>query len=669
METVNPLGATNRIEEPSGTPVPAAVPFRETRAGWLTLAVVWTVSVVYLAVHLRQGWVPSDAGMLAEMAERVLRGQVPHRNFIEVYTGGLTYLNALAFRLFGVNFFSLRIPLFLFFVGWVPSVYFIARRFARPLVAGAVTLLAVAWSVPNYPEAMPSWYNLFFATWGVLAFFRFTETGKKRWLWIAGGCGGLSFLVKISGLYFVAAGLLFLVFHEMCLAKSGAARSDRRGLSFRLFVTAGLLLYLISVALLISARPTAGEFVYFVLPSGCLVLFLLWEGWCGRFPGATGRFRALLSTCLPFLGGVTVSIACFLLWYASQGALGAWWAGTFIRPLVRTHWIGWNAFSPAAALLGLLPALVILAAAYDARVSTRRLAAFGAPLALAAFLAAAWRSLTAYILAGYSVALAIPLLASAAPVLLRWPAENGRRSREQAFLLVAAAAVCSLIEFPTSGTIYFCYVAPMAILGVLALVSLKPPKSRAALWSLLAFYLIFSVWLRTPGYYNMMRSVPDRPVRLVAVKLARAGGIRAKAAEAEEYEKLVPLVQSHARGSYIYCTPDCPEIYFLSGKRNPTGTIWDFLDPDFLDITARTERILSALEIHGVNVIVYSPEGRFESGGVPEGLSVQLNARFPLHRSVGGFEVRWKAPSAAASMRIDTSSSGGRPLASTAHAP
>jgi hypothetical protein len=50
------------------------VSFRETRYGWLVMTVVWAISVAYLAVYLRTGWFPYDAGHLAEAAERVLHG-------------------------------------------------------------------------------------------------------------------------------------------------------------------------------------------------------------------------------------------------------------------------------------------------------------------------------------------------------------------------------------------------------------------------------------------------------------------------------------------------------------------------------------------------------------------------------------------------------------------
>lgn len=616
---------------------------REHLAGWLMLAAVWVVSAVYLGLYLRRVWVPPDAGMLSQMAERVLRGQLPDRGFIEVYTGGLTYLNALAFRLFGVNFFSLRIMLFLFFLGWVPSVYFVARRFTRPLAASAVTLLAVVWSVPNYPEAMPSWYNLFFATWGMLALLRYAESEKKRWLWIAGLCGGLSFLIKISGLYFVAAALLFFIFREQTLANRLERKGRSKGWPYRVFVSAGLLVYLASVTRLILSRPAATEFVHFVLPSACLVAFLLWNTWRKSAGASAIRFRRLVGAALPFLGGMFVPIAIFLLWYASQHALAAWWVGTFVRSTKHLHWVGWNAFSPAAGLLGLLPMLLILAGGYASRGIISRLAQIGTPLVLAGLLLFAWRSVAGYIFVGYSIALVVPLLAVAAPLCLRRSSRVDDGKRAAAFLCVAIAVVCALIQFPTSAMIYVCYVAPLIVLALAALLSIRPPRGRLAVASLLAFYLVFALWLRTPGYFNAMGTPPGRHVVLRRLKPAPGGGLIVESSRADEYNKLIPLIRAHARGQYIYCTPDCPQVYFLSGKRNPTGTLWDFLDPDFLDVPVRTERILYTVSKRGVNVVLLHHGRRVDSGPIAAGLRAALDKRFPFHETVGNFQVRWRA--------------------------
>jgi hypothetical protein len=621
---------------------PAEAPFRETRFGWLVLAAVWVAGAGYLAFYLKSGFWPLDGGAFGAMAMRVLHGQVPHRDFGEIYTGGMTYLNALSFRLFGANLFSLRIPLLLLFLGWVPAVYFIARRFARPLGAGAATLLAVIWSVPNYPEAMPSWYNLFFATWGVLALIRYTEKRQSRWLWLAGLAAGFSFLIKIAALYFIAAALLFFLFHEQSAADAGEAASSSRGggVLYRLFVTAGLLLFLIALVRLVSERPDVTEFTHFVLPSACLVAFLLWECWSGAAPPAAARFRRLFSMAASFFAGALLPLAIFLAWYARQNALHAWFEGVFILPTNRTHWSAHDAVS-LLGLAGLLPALLLVLLSYDRNPSIRRLARYGAPVLLGGLLLAAWKSPGMHQSIGVPLALLVPLFALAAPFCLRRSARLPGRTRLQAFLVVAAGVTCALIQYPISDPVYFCYVAPLEILAILALFSLRPPLDVAPLGSIVVFYLVFAVWLHTSAYFAMTRATPGAPLSLRTAQLERADGIRMRAGMASKYERLVRLVREHARGRYIYATPDCPEVYFLSGYRDATGTLLDFLDRDFLAIPQRTHRILGELSDRDVGLVVLKNDPQF-SGPVPAGLRAALDARFPRSAQVDDFEVRWK---------------------------
>src|SRR5215831_9688190 len=190
---------------------------RERRRSYLlVLGVVWLISVVYMATHVKSGWMPHDEGTLGLSAERVLQGQLPHRDFDD-YTGGLTYVHALAFRISGISSGSMRNVLLLFFAAWVPALFYAASRFSSAFGAGVVTLLAVAWSVPNYPGPMPSWYTLFFATWGLAALLRHIETSSRWWLFTAGLCGGFSMLAKVTGAYYIAGALLFLIFRERCV--------------------------------------------------------------------------------------------------------------------------------------------------------------------------------------------------------------------------------------------------------------------------------------------------------------------------------------------------------------------------------------------------------------------------------------------------------------------
>src|SRR5579862_4370907 len=66
--------------------------------------------LAYLAVRpeLYVSWTPSDEGVLAQGAERVLHGELPHRDFIALWSGGLDWLNASAFALLGPTLGTLR---------------------------------------------------------------------------------------------------------------------------------------------------------------------------------------------------------------------------------------------------------------------------------------------------------------------------------------------------------------------------------------------------------------------------------------------------------------------------------------------------------------------------------------------------------------------------------
>src|SRR5213594_1971833 len=136
----------------------------------VVLVAVLGLSTVYLAKYAYRDWVPSDEGTIALSAERVLNGEVPHRDYDQGgYTGGLTYLHALGFKLLGIRLTSLRLVLLVFGLAFASSLYFVALRAAPPLFAALASMLCVAWSLPNYFASLPSWYNLFFAAFGTLA--------------------------------------------------------------------------------------------------------------------------------------------------------------------------------------------------------------------------------------------------------------------------------------------------------------------------------------------------------------------------------------------------------------------------------------------------------------------------------------------------------------------
>src|SRR5947209_4919062 len=119
---------------------------KSTLLAWSTrhaaFFLVFAISAWYAAENLNRGWVRYDDGALAQMAERVLHGELPHRDFNEIYTGALDYPHALAFMLFGSTLTSLRLVLFAAFLCWLPVVYRVALFAGRPWIAALMTLAA-----------------------------------------------------------------------------------------------------------------------------------------------------------------------------------------------------------------------------------------------------------------------------------------------------------------------------------------------------------------------------------------------------------------------------------------------------------------------------------------------------------------------------------------------
>ena len=81
-----------------------------------------SVSTLLLAARIRAAFDPADDPVLAHAAERVLHGQRPHVDFHDVYSGGLSYLGAASFKMFGTTLLAPRIMLLLFFVPAVAAI-------------------------------------------------------------------------------------------------------------------------------------------------------------------------------------------------------------------------------------------------------------------------------------------------------------------------------------------------------------------------------------------------------------------------------------------------------------------------------------------------------------------------------------------------------------------
>ncbi|HLM81365.1 MAG TPA: hypothetical protein VK302_12145 [Terriglobales bacterium] len=600
-------------------------------------ATVLLLSALYAAKGLKRGWFPWDEGILAQSAEAVLHGELPHRDYLEIYTGGLSYLNAAAFRLFGTNLASMRYMLFLFFLLWVPAFYYAALRFVSMPVAGAVTLLAVAWSIPNYSAAMPSWYNLFFATFGLAALLRYIETQKRRWLLAAGLCGGISCLFKISGLYFVAGALLFLLFREAVVPKTEVERRREVAL-FRIFLTATVFLYEALVFLVLRKVANPATYLYFWVPNLAVAAAILWIEF-HRAKDRGQRFVSLFRELTPFSVGVVLPIAIFLTRYVLAGNFLQLFRG--VSGSVEEHLQYVNSAPSVMNLFRGIPINLLLGFVVfmtGTRIAKAVGVLFFAGIPVVLFLARAHTYVDSVVWG--TVWSFLPLVVVVGVVLLAYWSLRGCIDvveQQQLYLVLSVCATTNLIQFPYTTNSYYCYVVPFAFLSAAAVFSHLQAPRKLALAGALCFCILYIALIVTPGFVeNMGREYrPDQ--QSARLELPRAGGLRVYPRYARTYDDLSAIIKEHAHGKYIYATPNCPEVYFLNGFRDATATLFrTTYDPSEV-----TQVVMGALREHDVNLVVLNGNPWY-SGPISLELRAALEREFPNRATAGPFEVRWK---------------------------
>ena len=604
----------------------------------LILLAVVAISAAYVSATLWRGWVPYDEGALAQSAERLMQGELPHRDFDEIYTGGLAWLNAGAFHLFGMSLFSIRLALLAVFLAWVPAVHYIGSRFLGPLAAGAVTLLAVVWSLPNYTAAMPSWYNLFLATFGAAALLRHVDDGRRRWLVAAGIAGGLSFLVKVVGLFYVAGVLLYLVYRAHAISRDAAGRDAARGMAYSAFVTASLATFVVALGVLMRHTFRAPELAQYVVPGTAIAVLLVRNEWLQPAGRSSQRFTALGRLLLPFLLGVALPVALFLVPYISSGSVGAFANGVFLLPVKRFGFAAW-AVPPLATMLACVPLAILAILACTLKGRAARWLGVAVTVALVALFVLTGRNDPVYRMVWYSVRMLLPGLVVAGVVLLaraRSSDPDDRVLRDRTMVVLCVAALCNLVQYPYSVPIYFCYVAPLVALTAVALSRHVRFHTAVVPAAVVLFLTAFAV-VRVNDSTLYAMGVSYQPYgRTMPLGLPR-GGLDVPVTHARIYRGVVSLVQAKAKGGYLWASPDCPEVYFLTGLKNPTRTLFDFFD----EPAGRTKRVLDALDRHGVTVIVLNARASF-SKTVPDDLVAELETRYPYAANIDAFHVRWR---------------------------
>ena len=554
---------------------------------------------------LMTGWIPQDEGQIGQAAERFLQGQLPHRDFDDMYTGLLTVLHATAFRLLGVRTESTRWMLLAASLPFLICVYRVSRRWLRPPDAGGLVVLCGMWSVRLNPESMPSWYILFLTVGMLDALLSFLERPLLRWLFLAGLLAGLAVLFKITGIYLIAAGVLILMDHEQRQSAAAAARSS----AFLVWILFCILVYFLAASRLWSAGDPLLSALHLTIPAcglGISVLVGEWQRGRGAF---WQRARTWLRLQLVFAAGVLLPLSAWLLWYWQAGALSELYEGLIVLPQRRLEHAGAAFPGPAAFLLsGAAFTAACLARSSSGRPATAendsRFLRGLAVLMLGLLLVCGHLSIQGRLACFQAVRNVAPYVSA---LLLLQAIRRGGATSEQAFAFAATLIMGAQVQFPFATDLYFPYVAPLVFIAGsfgLQATGVVPRHSDMRLqWSrIFVAGLCLFAWLQLKSAVPL-GNVSNAATQTSGMQLGFARcGLHVERSLGEAYERLVTEIQTRTDvDEAILAGPDCPEVYFLAERRNPTRLFYDFFRPELL---STAEELNALADEAGIRLVV-----------------------------------------------------------------
>lgn len=584
--------------------------FEPPPAAWVGATCSVAISFALLWYVVPYGMFPHDEGQYGQSATRILDGELPHRDFHEMYSGGLSYWHALLFRLFGKELIVLRRALVCLAMPAVLAAYAISLRFTRmSLLAGVVAVASVFAMIGSNHAATPTTYLAILSLVVVWLLIKDTEAGDIRWLVLAGILCGFALTIKITGLYTLAATGLVITFRGtpgVTAPWAGGRAIERvyRGAVAAIALAAG--------PLLVAAHPTANTLAYFCLPTTAVALTL-------PFAGRPFDPRTMLWRHVVLVTGTALPVVLFMVPWVRAGAVGELYEGLFVMPRVR---LGSAAYFPPTALVaGILAVPLVCTCMPVGRGAVRGIVAWLGVTAVVGLLAVGLTAAPRSMLAGNSMRLALegwrwfpavgfPLAA----ILFACRAKSRPLDGCPAYPALAMAALVALNQYPYSSPVYFFFCSPTTMLSALAI-----------------------AWLAT-GHGRDMTSSPDSGFPSTSLPIPRAGtlptivaivalacfclirfGKQGLLAEFhpqvgveenstlsglivprwlfDEYQTLRALLDTELRHDQtIFAGPDCPDVYFFTGRRNPTSTMYDIfaagpIDPQLTPTIAQRDEI------------------------------------------------------------------------------
>lgn len=155
-----------------------------------------TFSFFYFLFFSRFDIIPGDEGYFDLVCFRILHGQLPYKDFF-LHTPPLSYfIQTVIFKLFGEGLIVGRLTMVFMGTFICALLYFISSRLAKQPFSLMPSLIFLFLGVSHIPYPVFNWYGLFISLLVILFVFRYTDSGNKNNLFIAGFFAGCLMLTK-----------------------------------------------------------------------------------------------------------------------------------------------------------------------------------------------------------------------------------------------------------------------------------------------------------------------------------------------------------------------------------------------------------------------------------------------------------------------------------------
>lgn len=488
-------------------------------AAWHVLAAILAVggsAALLFYFHDRFWWAP-DEGAYAHVAQRLLHGAVLNGDVQDMHAGYINFVNAFAFWLFGEDLLSLRYPLAL--LGVVQA--FLVFRMVEergPFAAAVAALVLTSLSFIQFLNPTANWYALFFA---ILVTWMLARIDRARPLMIE----TIGFLLVTTFLFRQLTGVIVAMgaVAWLLLDLQRRDRAPHGKLAPVLFAVMAL-----GLALYLLRKQDAVDWLLFGL---CPLAILVRA--CASVRIDDRRVLAMIGR-LAF--GGAVGLLPLLVYHLSHGTVLSWLDDTVGGALA----LGSMPFTqrPFYAAMTLLSLQQILTVETVARVLNGIL----------------WLGL-----------LTVPAVNGIAALR----ATGGEREAPHPLLFMAVfyALVSTFHQLP----LYLMTSSGLSLAALLWITVGLGPRWRAAAMAGTGAIALIAVHYQAAQPTGMVidQIAGVRGERLVDSTLPRVS-LKVDAASLHEHAALLALIEREtAPDAAILAVPFDPQLYFISGRRNP----------------------------------------------------------------------------------------------------